>query len=113
VVAAFAAVFEKRGAPDGAGWGLLTAAGYVERLCSLALRGESEKVLKIDRPLTGGFSGLTDLWPVGCGIAAFGGDEYEVSVTGLPLVSPVRQDEEQKSPSLGKNPATFLSRALV
>jgi len=82
-------------------------------LCSLALRGESEKVLKIDRPLTGGFSGLTGLWPEGCGIAAFGGDEYEVSVTGLAFVSPVLHDEEQKPPSLSRNPATFLSRAFV
>ena len=29
----------------------LTAAGCVEGLCSLTLRGESKKVLKIDRPL--------------------------------------------------------------
>ena len=29
---------KKGGAPDGAGWGRLTAAGYVERLCSLALK---------------------------------------------------------------------------
>jgi len=29
----------------------------------------------------------------GCGIAAFGGDEYEVSVTELAFVSPVLPDE--------------------
>ena len=30
----------KRGTPDGAGWGRLTAAGCVEGLCSLALKGK-------------------------------------------------------------------------
>ena len=53
-----------------------------------------EKVLKIDRPLAGGFSGLTALQAEGCGIAAFGGDEYEVSVTGLPS-RPTRHSEPQ------------------
>ena len=37
----------------------------------------------------------------GCGIAY--GDDYKVSVTGLPLVSPVLHDEEQKAPSLGRS----------
>ena len=31
---------KKRGTPDGAGWGRLTAAGCVEMLCSLALKGK-------------------------------------------------------------------------
>ena len=30
------------------------------------------------------------------------GDEYIVSVTGLPFVSPVLHDEEQKPPSTGR-----------
>ena len=34
------------------------------------------RVLKIDRPLAGGFLGLTGFRPEGCGIAAFGGDEF-------------------------------------
>jgi hypothetical protein len=29
----------------------------------------------------------------GCGIAAFGGDEYEVSVTEFPFAPPVLHDE--------------------
>ena len=37
----------------------------------------------------------------GCGIAAFGGDEYIVSVTGLAFVSPVLHDEEQKTEDRG------------
>ena len=37
----------------------------------------------------------------GCGIAY--GDDYKVSVTGLPLVSPVLHDVEQKAPSLGRS----------
>ena len=37
---------------------------------------------------------MTGLWPEGCSIAAFGGDEYIVSVTCLPLVSQVLHDEE-------------------
>ena len=61
-----------------------------------------EKVLKIDRPLAGGFSGLTALQAEGCGIAAFGGDEYIVSVTGLAFVSPVLHDVEQEPPSSGR-----------
>ena len=48
------------------------------------------------------FLGLTGLRPEGCGIAAFGGDEYMVSVTCLPLVSQVLYDEEPEPPSLGK-----------
>ena len=52
VVAAFAAAFEKGER--------LTAAGCVE--------GGREKVLKIDRPMAGGFSGLTALWAEGCGL---------------------------------------------
>ena len=43
-----------------------------------------EKVLKIDRPFRAqGFLSLTALWAEGCGIA-LAGDEYKVSVTGLP-----------------------------
>ena len=44
--------------------------------------GSEGKVLKMDRPLAGGFLSLTGLWPEGCGIA-LSGDEYKVSVTGL------------------------------
>jgi hypothetical protein len=33
------------------------------------------------------------------------GDEYKVSVTGFAFVSPQLHDEEQKPPSLGRNPA--------
>ena len=58
---------------------------------------EQEKVLKFDRPLAGGFLGLTGLWPEGFGIAF--GDEYIVSVTCLPLVSQVLHDEVPKPPS--------------
>ena len=61
-----------------------------------------EKVLKIDRPLAGGFSGLTALQAEGCGIAAFGGDEYIVSVTGFGFVSLVLHDEVPKPSSFGR-----------
>ena len=37
----------------------------------------------------------------GCGIAY--GDDYKVSVTGLPLASPALHDVEQKAPSLGRS----------
>ena len=41
-----------------------------EKLCSLALRGAEEKVLKIDRPFrAGGFLSLTAFQAEGCGIA--------------------------------------------
>jgi hypothetical protein len=46
-------------------------------------------------------------------IAAFGGYAYEVSVTGFGFVSPVLHDEVPEPPSTGRNPAAFLSRALV
>ena len=36
--------------------------------------------------------------PEGCGIAAFGGDEYIVSVTGPASVYPLLHDEEQDPP---------------
>ena len=45
---------------------------------------------------------MTGLRPEGCGIAAFGGDEYEVCVTGLSFVSPVLDDGEPKPPSFGR-----------
>ena len=61
---------------------------------------EQEKVLKFDRPLAGGFLGLTGLWPEGFGIAF--GDEYIVSVTGPASVSPLLHDEEQDPPSIGR-----------
>jgi hypothetical protein len=61
-----------------------------------------EKVLKIDRPLAGGFSGLTALQAEGCGIAAFGGDEYIVSVTGFTFVSPLAHADEPEPPSSGR-----------
>ena len=53
-----------------------------------------EKVLKIDRPMAGGFLSLTALRAEGCGIAAFGGDEYIVSVTCFLFVSPLLHDGE-------------------
>ena len=40
------------------------------------------RVLKIDRPLAGGFVSLTALRAEGCGIALTG-DKYKVSVTGF------------------------------
>ena len=64
---------------------------------------EQEKVLKFDRPLAGGFLGLTGLWPEGFSIAF--GDEYIVSVTGPASVSPLLHDEEPEPPSIGRNPA--------
>ena len=54
-----------------------------------------QRVLRVLR-FDGGFAAE------GCGIAAFGGDEYKVSVTGLPLVSPVLHDEEPEPPSTGR-----------
>ena len=62
----------------------------------------ARKVLKIDRPLAGGFLGLTALWAEGCGIAAFGGDDYIVSATGFTIVSLLLHDEVQKPPSPGR-----------
>ena len=44
------------------------------------------KVLKMDRPLAGGFLSLTAFQAEGCGIA-LSGDEYKVSVTDLLSVS--------------------------
>ena len=57
---------------EGGGGGF--AAGCVEVLW--------KKVLKIDRPLAGGFVSLTALRAEDCGIA-LSGDAYKVSVTGL------------------------------
>ena len=48
--------------PNGQESGCGFAAGCVE--------GLYRKVLKMDRPLAGGFLSLTGLWPEGCGIAA-------------------------------------------
>jgi hypothetical protein len=67
-VAASPQIKKKGGAAD--------AAGCVEGLW--------KKVLKIDRPLAGGFLSLTALRAEGCGIA-LSGDAYKVSVTGLAL----------------------------
>ena len=44
---------------------------------------------------------MTALRAEGCGIAAFGGDEYKVSVTGFTFVSTVMHDEEPPSPGRG------------
>ena len=38
----------------------------------------------------------------GGGFAAFGGDEYKISVTEFPFVSPLLHDEETEPPSLGR-----------
>jgi hypothetical protein len=67
--------------------------------------GAEGKVLKMDGPLAQGFLSLTGLWPEGCGIAAFGGDEYEVSVTGFGFVSAVLHDGELEPPFLWKGVA--------
>ena len=82
--------------PYGAGgYVRLTAAGCVERLCSLTLKGA-----KVKR-----FLSLTALRAEGCGIAAFGGDEYEVSVTGFTFVSLLLYDEVPEPPSSGRGGA--------
>ena len=39
------------------------------------------------------------------GVVSPDGDEYEVSVTGFPLVSPVLHNGEPEPPSTGRNPA--------
>ena len=49
------------------------------RLCRRVVK---EKVLRIDRPLAGGFLSLTAHRAEGCGIA-LAGDEHKISVTGL------------------------------
>ena len=59
-----------------------------------------EKVLKIDRPLAGGFSGLTGLWPEGCGLPPLAAMKYKVSVTELPS-RPHRQNTELQAKNLG------------
>ena len=48
---------------------------------------------------------MTALRAEGFGIAAFGGDEYVVSVTGPASVSPLLHDEEPEPPSIGRNSA--------
>ena len=50
----------------------------------------------------------------GCGIAAFGGDEYIVSVTGFSFVPSVLHDEEAitKAPSLPGPVLSFISVRL-
>ena len=48
---------------------------------------------------------MTALRAEGCGIAAFGGDEYIVSVTGFTLVATMLHDEEPEPPSSGRSPA--------
>ena len=56
------------------------------------------KVLKVMRVLK--FDGPSG--PEGFGIAAFSGDEYIVSVTGLTFVSPMLHDVVRKPPSPGR-----------
>ena len=58
---------------------------------------------------------MTALWAEVCGIAAFGGDKYIVSVTGLAFVSPVMHDGEPEPPSFGRQKPCrgLLSRALI
>ena len=83
---------KKGGAPDGAGWGRLKAAGCVEGLCSLTRRGRyrhwSRSAARVQR-----------VQKVQRVVDCPAGDEYKVSVTGFALVSPVPHDEEQKPPS--------------
>ena len=43
-------------------------------------QGAGKEVLRIDRPLAGGFLGLTTFQAEGCG-GALSGDEYKASVT--------------------------------
>ena len=45
---------------------------------------------------------MTALRAEGCGIVAFGGDEYIVSVTGFTLVATMLHDEEPELPSSGR-----------
>ena len=59
---------------EGGGGGF--AAGCVEGLW--------KKVLKMDRPLAGGFLSLTALWAEGCGLPLCG-NAYKVSVTDSPF----------------------------
>ena len=66
----FAADFEEKGRGF--------AAGCVEGLWKKVVK----KVLKIDRPLAGGFVSLTALRAEGCGLPLCG-NAYKVSVTGL------------------------------
>ena len=56
--------------------------GWMDHSVARGSKGSEGKVLKMDRPLAGGFLSLTGLWPEGCGIA-LSGDEYKVSATGL------------------------------
>ena len=58
-------------------------------------RAFGPKVLKVLR-FDSGFTAE------GCGIAAFGGDEYIVSAYGIYLMSPVQHGAEQKPPSIGR-----------
>ena len=46
----------------------------------------------------------------GCGIAAFGGDDYKVSVTGFPLVPPIPHDVVPEPPSPGRGLYTAAKR---
>ena len=48
---------------------------------------------------------MTALRAEGCGIAAFGGDEYIASVTGFTLVATMLHDEEPELPSSGRGVA--------
>ena len=59
-MAAFAADFEKRGAPYGAGWDRLTAAGCIEGLCSLRSGGDSGFAAEGEG---GGFAAVLSLLP--------------------------------------------------
>ena len=58
--------------------------------------------------------GLTALRAEGCGIAAFGGDEYVVSATGFPFVPSLLHDKEAitKAPSLPGPVLSFISVRL-
>ena len=64
----------------GRGW----RRGLCRRVVVRFAQGAGKEVLRIDRPLAGGFLSLTAFQAEGCGIA-LSGDEYEVSVTGLSL----------------------------
>ena len=86
---------KKGGAPDGAGWGRLTAAGCVEGLCSLTLRGRGKGGRRFIR-----FRGFR-----GCGIALRAMCficRSAASVTGFTFVSPKPHDKVPEPPSPGR-----------
>ncbi len=60
----------------GRGW----RRGLCRRVVVRFAQGAGKEVIRIDRPLAGGFLGLTTFQAEGCG-GALSGDEYKASVT--------------------------------